>query len=139
MIKKGQTKGEYKGVPYEVTRLEGHKDRWFWIVGGVSSLPQYASGKKYALFAAHEQIDRQLVTSNKPVVLLTWEQVYEEMSIAGQRDQAIRFGQTVLQLAAESMDLRNIPSIDNTIFSLERVIQELKQMMDKEQDRQHPG
>lgn len=139
MIKKGQTKGEYKGVAYEVTRLEGHKDRWYWIVNGVSSLPQYASGKKYALFAAHEQIDRQLLTLNKPVVLMTWEQVHEEMSIAGQRDQAIAFGQQVLKLATESMDLHNIPSIDNTIFSLERVIEELKQMMDKEQERQHPG
>lgn len=58
--------------------------------------------------------------------MMTWDEVQSEMSIAGEPGSARKFGEEVLALSARSMDKNNIPSVDNQIFSLERVIAELK-------------
>lgn len=74
----------------------------------------------------------------KRLVQKNWKEIQEEMSIAGEPEMAVRFGNMVLALSNECMDKNNIPSIDNQIFALERVIAELKNWRKILYDRQHP-
>jgi hypothetical protein len=62
----------------------------------------------------------------KRLVNKSWDEVQQEMSIAGEPERARKFGEDVHELSCESMDTNNISSIDNQIFALERVIAELK-------------
>jgi hypothetical protein len=57
--------------------------------------------------------------------MMTWDEIQSEMSIAGEPERARRFGEEVYALSANSMDAYNIPSVDNQIFALQRVIAEL--------------
>jgi hypothetical protein len=54
--------------------------------------------------------------------MMTWNDVQKEMSIAGEPERAVEFGREVYELALLSMDTYNIPSVDNQIFALERVM-----------------
>lgn len=62
----------------------------------------------------------------KKLLKLSWAEIQKEMSIAGEPERARKFGEAVHDLSATSMDVNNIPSVDNQIFALEKVIAELK-------------
>ena len=69
---------------------------------------------------------------------MSWKEMQQEMSIAGEPERARKFGEDVHRLSSESMDVKNIPSVDNQIFALERVIAELKLWRKIFYNRQHP-
>lgn len=60
MIKKGQTQGAYRGITYEVHRVEDHKDRWYYILNGESSLPDHFGAKRSAVLTVQWAIDKLL-------------------------------------------------------------------------------
>jgi hypothetical protein len=73
-----------------------------------------------------ETIFRHLKNVFMKLFQMSWQDIKAEMSIAGEPERAVKFGREVLDLAAKSMDVHNIPSIENQIFALERTIAELK-------------
>lgn len=66
------------------------------------------------------------MAKKKRLIEKSWDEIQREMSIAGEPERAVKFGKDVHELAATSMDVNNIPSVDNQIFALERMIAELK-------------
>jgi hypothetical protein len=57
---------------------------------------------------------------------MTWEQVAQEMSIAGDPDKIAKLGQQIMQLIAESHDKTNRAELTNIEFMLKRVIAEIR-------------
>lgn len=71
------------------------------------------------------------------LITMTWNDVQNEMSIAGEPEKARKFGEAVLELTGRYTDGNNIPSVENEIFALERVIAELKNWKKILAQRQH--
>jgi hypothetical protein len=74
----------------------------------------------------------------KDLVTMPWDAIQSEMSIAGEPERARKFGEEVHDISARSMDVNNIPSVENQIFALQRVIAELKNWNKILVSRQHP-
>lgn len=73
----------------------------------------------------------------KRLISKTWNDIQEEMSISGEPEKCRKFGEAVYDLACNSGDTNNIPTIQNQIFALERVIAELKNWEKILKQRQH--
>lgn len=74
----------------------------------------------------------------KPLVQMSFDEVQSEMSIAGEPERARKFMEDVHELSATSMDVNNIPSVENQIIALERMMAELKNWKRILYKRQHP-
>lgn len=62
----------------------------------------------------------------KRLISKTWNDIQEEMSIAGEPEKCRKLGEEVYDLICKSGDTNNIPIVSNQILALERVIAELK-------------
>lgn len=57
---------------------------------------------------------------------MTWDDVQEEMSIAGSPEKITQLGKDIMQLIADSHDKTNRAELTNIEFMLKRVIAEIK-------------
>lgn len=62
----------------------------------------------------------------KPLYRRSWEEIKEEMSMAGNPEKMIAFGKRVYEISVQFIDKNNIPDYINAIIALERVVAELK-------------
>lgn len=69
--------------------------------------------------------------------VMTWAEVHEEMSIAGDRDKITQLGKEIEEMVSSRVDYKNIPELENTQFMLKRLIAELRRTVKKERERQH--
>jgi len=74
----------------------------------------------------------------KKLSQMTTAEVKESLSIAGQPEAAMEVMSVVFDAITTLIDVKNIPSLDNVQFVLQRVIAELKQWEKMERKRQHP-
>jgi len=62
----------------------------------------------------------------KKLTSMSWDDMQNEMSLAGNPEKVRRFGQQIMENIEANIDGKNIPEIVNTQFALKRIMDELK-------------
>lgn len=57
---------------------------------------------------------------------MTWDDVQEEMSIAGNPEKITEAGKKIMEIAGRAVDENNAPDLTNMLFALDRVKAEIK-------------
>lgn len=72
----------------------------------------------------------------KRLCMMTWEEVKQEMSIAGNPEEITQLGKDMMQLVAKSLDETNRAQLTNIEFAIHRVLAEVK-FMQRRYDKSH--
>lgn len=69
---------------------------------------------------------------------ITWVDLKEEMSIAGDPEKIIEIGKDIYALISVRLNFKSIPEIENMQLALEKLLAGLKVLGRMEINRQHP-
>ena len=69
---------------------------------------------------------------------ITWVDLKEEMSIAGDPEKIIEIGKDIYALISVRLNFKSIPEIENMQLALEKLLARLKVLGRMEINRQHP-